>query len=207
MHQAADAYLALDALSRDPRIDRDRIAMIGLSAGGNAALLASSETLRRRYVGEAGPRFAALVSIYPGGYALPAGQDVSLRTPILILPAENDDLMPWSRTKNWVDHVLRTAPSAPLSYKVVAGATHAFFNTNVRSSPDVPGAGTCPYNLLDLQARQAAFLHVGGTVKNAVLPGCASRGATMQHSRAAVAFALDETIVFMKKSFAASTGR
>lgn len=46
IHQAADAYLALETLSRDPRINRDRIAMVGLSAGGNAALLASIEALR-----------------------------------------------------------------------------------------------------------------------------------------------------------------
>ena len=42
----ADAYAALRLLSGDPRIDADRIAIIGFSYGGEVAHLAAFETLR-----------------------------------------------------------------------------------------------------------------------------------------------------------------
>jgi dienelactone hydrolase len=42
----ADAYAALQLLSGEPRIDADRIAIIGFSYGGEVAHLAAFETLR-----------------------------------------------------------------------------------------------------------------------------------------------------------------
>ncbi|MBI4183513.1 MAG: dienelactone hydrolase family protein [Proteobacteria bacterium] len=204
IHQAADAYMALKALAATPRIDARRVAVVGLSAGGNSALLAASERVRKRYVGENGPRFAALVAIYPGGYFVPTGKDVSTRTPILILPAEKDDLMSWSRTKAWVDYVLRENPPVSLTYKLVPGATHSFLNDRAQSNPNVPGSGTCPFTLANFGESSRVFLQVDGTITQSFPQGCQSRGATMAYSSQAASFALDETVAFLKKSFAAA---
>ncbi|MBI1244478.1 MAG: hypothetical protein GC202_05690 [Alphaproteobacteria bacterium] len=202
MHLATDAYLALKALAADQRIDIKRVAIVGLSAGGNGAMLASSESMRKRYVGADGPRFAALVAIYPGGYLLPLDKDVSSQTPLLLLPAENDTLMPWKRTKVWVDHVLKDDPSKPVSYKVVPGAHHSFLNDGVRAPPNVPGAGTCPYTVVELEGPSAAYLHVNGAVNQFPDMGCQTRGATMEYSASASSFAINETVAFLKKRFA-----
>jgi dienelactone hydrolase len=203
IHQAADAYLALKALAANPRIDAKRVAVVGLSAGGNAALLAASETVRRRFAGESGPRFAALVAIYPGGYFLPTGKDVSTRTPILILPAEKDDLMPWPRTKAWVDYVLRENPSVPLAHKLVPDATHSFLNERARSDSNVPGGGTCPFFLANFGEGSRLLLQIDGTLTGTPVQGCNSRGATMSFSYSAQTFAMAETVAFLKKGFAA----
>src|SRR6266849_1473862 len=62
----ADAYAALRLLSGEPRIDAERIAIIGFSYGGEMAHLAALETLRSAL--NPGPgRFAAHVAFYPGG--------------------------------------------------------------------------------------------------------------------------------------------
>lgn len=204
IHQVADAYMALKTLAANPRIDAKRVAVVGLSAGGNAALLATSETIRKRYAGEDGPRFAALVAIYPGGYFLPIGKDVSARTPILILPAEKDDLMPWPRTKAWVDYVLRENPAVPLAYKLVPDAFHSFLNDGpIRFDSGVPGSGTCPFNLANFGKRGPTLFHVDGTINESYPQGCQTRGATNGYSYQAASFAMTETVAFLKKSFAA----
>ncbi len=61
----ADAYAALRLLSGEPRIDAERIAIIGFSYGGEVAHLTAFETLRSAL--NPGPgRFAAHVAFYPG---------------------------------------------------------------------------------------------------------------------------------------------
>jgi len=62
----ADAYAALRLLSGEPRIDADRVAIIGFSYGGEVAHLAAFETLRSA-LNPAPGRFAAHVAFYPGG--------------------------------------------------------------------------------------------------------------------------------------------
>jgi dienelactone hydrolase len=55
-------FAALGTLASDPRIDPDRIGLMGVSYGGTLALLASSEALAPR---ERGRRFAAHLALYP----------------------------------------------------------------------------------------------------------------------------------------------
>ena len=59
-----DAYRALDVLSRHPRIDPTRIALMGFSRGGQAALYASLKRFQRLQ-GIAGQEFAAYIAFYP----------------------------------------------------------------------------------------------------------------------------------------------
>jgi len=57
-------YQTLDYLSRHPRIDANRIGIMGFSWGGNVSVLASSDELARQYSrGEL--RFAAHLGLYP----------------------------------------------------------------------------------------------------------------------------------------------
>ena len=63
-HNLPHVYQTLDYLSRHPRIDANRIGIMGFSWGGNVSMLASSDELARQYSrGEL--RFAAHLALYP----------------------------------------------------------------------------------------------------------------------------------------------
>ncbi len=206
-HQAADAYGALKVLQSNPRIDGRRIAIVGTSAGGNTALLAASETLHARYVGKNGPRFAALVALYPGGYLLPTATDSTAKTPILILPAEKDDFMKWERTKVWIDYVKRENPDVPLDVVMVPDAHHSFMNKSAPSGNQynvgTPVAGTCPFALANFSTTGRAYLQLDGSISTQFDPACQGRGATTGYSWKAAQFAMEQTVTFLKRSFAA----
>jgi dienelactone hydrolase len=59
-----DAYRALELLARNPRIDPARIAVMGISRGGQAALYASVKRFQRMY-GPSNLEFAAYIAFYP----------------------------------------------------------------------------------------------------------------------------------------------
>lgn len=59
-----DAYRALDLLARHPRIDPNRIAVMGFSRGGQAALYSSMKRLQQMY-GPNNVQFAAYIVFYP----------------------------------------------------------------------------------------------------------------------------------------------
>src|SRR5215510_2257521 len=60
----ADAFAALRFLSGEPRIDADRVAIMGFSYGGEVAHLTAFETVRSALNSGSG-RFAAHVAFYP----------------------------------------------------------------------------------------------------------------------------------------------
>jgi dienelactone hydrolase len=62
----AEAYAALRFLADHPRIDADRIAIVGFSFGGEVAHLAAMERLRAALASDR-QRFAAHVAYYPAG--------------------------------------------------------------------------------------------------------------------------------------------
>jgi len=204
LNQVADAFIALETLSRHPRIDPRRVGLVGVSAGGNTALLAAADWIKARYTQPATPAFAALVAIYPGGFILPAAEHMTLGSPILILPAEKDDFMKWPRTKVWFDYVKREAPAQPLDFILVPNAHHSFLNSNARGqyNPDAPSPN-CPY-LLAYPEGGARHLSLEGVVTPGPFPPtCFARGSTTGYSVDAANFALQKMLAFLKASFAA----
>ncbi len=89
--RVADAYAALKLLSTHPRIDKNRIALMGWSRGGDVALLASSERVRKSFCKDS-LRFAATVVYYPSCF--PQYDAIDFGAPILMLLAEKDNSAP-----------------------------------------------------------------------------------------------------------------
>jgi dienelactone hydrolase len=98
-------YRSLDFLAVHPRIDVDRIGIMGFSWGGNVAVLAGFDRLAKQYARES-RRFAAHLALYPScwkHYALLTGKPgkwqeldptIYRRTtgrPVLILAAGKND--------------------------------------------------------------------------------------------------------------------
>ena len=98
----AHAYETLQYLAADPRIDRERIGIMGFSWGGMIALLTSSKELTRKYTGER-LQFAAHLGIYPICWRhelVVAGKDKYIKrsvyqqvtgSPVHILAGDKDD--------------------------------------------------------------------------------------------------------------------
>jgi dienelactone hydrolase len=63
--QTEDAYRALELLSKHPRIDADRIMLMGFSRGAQATLVASLKRIQGAHVVPHGSEFAAYVALYP----------------------------------------------------------------------------------------------------------------------------------------------
>lgn len=80
-----DAYNALAALQRHPKVSKDNIFALGLSDGGVAALVIAK--------GGASGRFSAIAAYYPGCNPL-SGIDYAIRSPALVFVAGKDDWTP-----------------------------------------------------------------------------------------------------------------
>ena len=64
-HNLPHVYQALEFLARHPRIDGNRIGIMGFSWGGNVAVLANFDELAKEYA-SGRRRFAAHLALYPG---------------------------------------------------------------------------------------------------------------------------------------------
>ena len=86
----SDAYAALKLLDSHPKIDRNRIAVMGFSHGARVALFVAAETINKSfYKGEL--QFAASIAYYPNCF--PQFENIRFtKAPILLLLGERDNI-------------------------------------------------------------------------------------------------------------------
>lgn len=96
-----DAYRALDLLSKHPRIDPARIALMGFSRGGQSVLYASLKRFQGMH-GVPGQEFAAYVPFYADcGYTYVRDEEVSNK-PIRLFHGSADDYNPVAPCRAYV---------------------------------------------------------------------------------------------------------
>lgn len=156
--EAFDAYVALHYLAAQSFVASGRIAVMGFSMGGTAALLAVE---KGRIWAAAQPRFAAAVAYYPQCEYISG----VMTAPALILAGELDDWHVAETCRKLDAHqsdigITRSETTATAMELVVyAGATHAF---DMRRPPFRDRGHLEQYN--EVAAREAAlrtrsFLH------------------------------------------------
>jgi dienelactone hydrolase len=146
----ADAYAALQLLSAEPRIDSDRIAIIGFSYGGEVAHLAAFEALRSALDPGRG-RFAAHVAFYPGGsFGAIAEPGAYTGTPVLMLLGAKDDNLPVTKIESYLAYARAAGAPAPIETVIYPGAYHAWTvpDLSARFYPDYVSTKKCPLILL-----------------------------------------------------------
>ena len=170
-----DAYKGLELLSRHPRIDPSRIAVMGFSKGGFAALYSSMKRFQRLW-GTPGIEFAAYISFYTRCDAPLLEDEIVSDRPIRIFHGSADDYVPVEPTRRYVDRLRRAGKDVQLT--VYEGARHAFDNPlypSVLSLPDAALTSNCrreekqPGNIINLDTGKTF------TWKDA----CVTRGATV----------------------------
>jgi len=124
-----DAYAALLALARHPRIAAGRIALMGWGDGATTALRSASSAVAQKYAGAGGPRFRGVIAVYPACRVLQpdvaAAPDFSqLASPVRIYVGELDDWAPPQACETLVARLKQSGQDADLT--VFPGARHLF---------------------------------------------------------------------------------
>jgi dienelactone hydrolase len=127
-----DIYRGLDALAKHPRVDPQRIVLMGFSRGGQAALYASLKRFHRMW-NKSGVEFAAYIPFYPDcATTFISDTDVADR-PIRIFGGTKDDYNPIVLCKPYLERLkaaghdveLTEYPNAPHSFDNPFGAQPA----------------------------------------------------------------------------------
>jgi dienelactone hydrolase len=200
----ADAYAALRLLSGEPRIDPDRIAIIGFSYGAEVAHLTAFETLRSAL--NPGPgRFAAHVAFYPGGtFGAIAEANAYTGSPVLMLLGEKDDNLPVAKIENYLAYARAAGTPAPIETVIYPGAYHAWTvpdQPTARFYPDFVSTKKCP--LILLGPKRTALL-IDGEAKPfdpATFGACiaAAPGYSMGFDAAVRAQSIADTVRFLQR--------
>jgi dienelactone hydrolase len=174
-----DAFAALRQLSSEPRIDVNRIAILGFSFGAEVAHLTAIEPLRS--VLDPGPaRFAAHVAFYPAlNFGVVADRGAYTGSPVLMLLGGKDENLPAAKVESYLAYLRVTGNPAPIETVTYPGAYHAWTVPGVvpaRFFPELVSAKKCPLILLgpnrlmfliDAQVRPFDPDFFGGCMKEA----------------------------------------
>ena len=201
----AEAYAALGLLANHPRIDPDRIAIVGFSFGGEVAYLTALERLRAALV-PGRTRFAAHVAFYPAGvYAAPAEPGSYTGAPILMLLGEKDDNLPVAKVQDYLAYARAAEPALPVEVAIYPGAYHAWTAPSLGAPafyPQYASTRKCPYLLL---GESVPALLMGGQAKPieaSIMQACLrdGRGYTMAYDEAIRAASVRDAVAFLRKN-------
>lgn len=119
-----DAYRALESLAQHPRIDPARIALMGFSRGGRAALYASLKRFQRMHGPGDGLEFVAYIAFYPDCGTTYREDEAVADRPIRIFHGSADDYNPVTPCRAYVERLRRAGHDVELVE--YPGAHHAF---------------------------------------------------------------------------------
>lgn len=147
-----DMYRALDLLGADPRIDSERVAIMGFSFGGRNAVWTAHTRFRDRY--GTGSEFAAHLAFYPVNCYIELTDELELTgAPIRIFHGAADDWTPIDQCHDYVDRLRRAGIDADIHE--YADAHHGF---------DEPTLGAEQSLLSAVSPRGCRFVEQEGTI-------------------------------------------
>jgi len=173
-----DAYQALELLAGHSRIDPDRIAIMGFSHGGWAALYSSMKRFARMHGPADGRTFAAHIVFYPGciqNYL--EGEDI-FDKPIRIFHGTADDQLPIEPCREYVARLRKAGKDVQLTE--YAGAYHAFDVRALKEPLTQPQAITVVRCRLE-EGPGGQMLNSGTRQPFTFSDPCIGRGRTLAH--------------------------
>jgi dienelactone hydrolase len=175
-----DAYRALDLLASHPRIDPNRIGILGFSKGGVAGVYAAMDRFNNVY-GSKKSRFAVYLAFYPPCYQYQDDDKVD-KKPIIIFHGVADDYVPMAPCREYVNRL----QAIGVNIKLIgyANSYHGF---------DIEGLPEKIYMPTVQQAAKCRLTEAsGGNLINADTgkelsrnDACAGLGATVGYNKAA----------------------
>jgi dienelactone hydrolase len=173
LQRVPDAYAALRLLAAHPKIDPQRVALMGFSHGGALTMLAATGWAKDSYAAGGLPAFRAFFPFYPNcNAAFPERNRVS--APVRIHTGEADD---WTPAKPCAELAAALkAAGQDVAIHVYPGANHAFDQARgYFYLPNVNNGASC-------FPQMASIL---GPVARGSAAGCLKKGATIGPSPSA----------------------
>jgi dienelactone hydrolase len=133
-----DIYRGLDILAKHPRVDPERIALMGFSRGGQAALYASLKRFHKMW-NKSGVQFAAYVPFYPDCATTFIGDADVADQPIRIFQGTADDYNPVAPCKAFVARLRAAGHDVELTE--YPNVWHAFDNPPGSTTPYIAKGG------------------------------------------------------------------
>ena len=206
----ADVFAALKLLATHPRIDRERIAIMGFSRGGTATLRAAVERIIGSQHLADGLRYAAFIPTYGGGCAgivrLVVKPGVFSKAPMLFIHGSADDYTPIQPCQDYADKIGKAGTA--VEFIVIDGAQHKFDGDDTRRhwlARATKIKADCPLEI-DIDTFYAydrtTGTRVQGDAYNAMLKSCGTTGATVEGNTRARDQAAAAAVNFLKKTFA-----
>jgi dienelactone hydrolase len=137
-----DIYRSLEILAKHPRVDPDRIVLMGFSRGGQAALYASLDRFNKLW-NKSGVQFAGYIPFYPDCSTTYATDTEVSNRPIRIFHGTPDDYNPVASCKAYVarlqdakrDVVLTEYPDSAHGFDIgLLGASTVMVSTNAQTA-------------------------------------------------------------------------
>jgi dienelactone hydrolase len=120
-----DIYRALDVLAKHPRVDTQRIVLMGFSRGGQAALYASLKRFHQMW-NKSGIEFAAYIPFYPDCATIFVSDTDVADRPIRIFGGTLDDYNPVALCKTYAERL--RAAGRDIVVTEYPNASHSFDN-------------------------------------------------------------------------------
>jgi dienelactone hydrolase len=166
-----DIYRSLEAVAKHPRIDTSKVALMGFSRGGQAALYASVQRFQKQW-NKSGIDFAAYIPFYPDCATTYDGDTATGSAPIRIFHGAPDNYNPVASCKKYMarlkdakrDIELTEYPNAQHGFDNPIGSMTPIVATNSQSVRDCTIKETAPGTLINVETN-ATFTFKDACVK------------------------------------------
>ena len=194
MSRMNDVLGALVLLQKHPLVDPAKIAVLGSSHGGPAALFLALKRFEKYYKSDV--RFAAHISVSGACNTTYRGNEDFVK-PVLMLHGSADDWVPAAPCREYADRLAKAGKN--VRYIEYPDAHHAFDSPMFSKAITIPQGMTTRGCTL-AESDSGAILNTAGQPFGGSDP-CIQRGATVHYHEAAAKKAHADVLAFLKDVF------
>jgi dienelactone hydrolase len=192
-----DSYRALAHLAEHPRIDRNRIAIMGFSKGAVASVYSANERFRKIFATQ-GTEFAAHIGLYTPCNIEYQGDDKTTGKPIRLFHGTADDYVPIGPCRTYVERLKKAGADVRLTD--LADAHHAYDNPAI-PVPTIFAANQTTRNCTLKEGDNGSIINVKTGKPYDLSDACVEKGPPVGYNAAAHQATLKAVREFLTATF------